>query len=243
MRNTSFYSLHGGKENARHSSSRARVDHFQRSTIDPRLHGCRASRATPRDNYDKTGAGKAELIIQWRACAHVNCVPQREMPRGGCPSILDFDGTARFLDFHFFRVDLGFFFFFDFWCVYVWCICFGKDRGWRLEESSFLFNLDFWLTLVIFLYEFLGICSGIRISRVSRLFCVNSCVQILCIGNFWQIIIGIILLCYIYFGYWISMRKEFRESFISFELFVERWDFRFLACSNASIFLVNMILR
>lgn len=88
-----------------------------------------AVRATPRDNYDKTGAGKAELIIQWRACAHVNCVPQREMPRGGCPSILDFDGTARFLDFHFFRVDLGFFFFFDFWCVYVWCICFGKDRG------------------------------------------------------------------------------------------------------------------
>lgn len=99
------------ERNARHSSSRARVDHFQRSTIDPRLHGCRASRATPRDNYDKTGAGKAELIIQWRACAHVNCVPQREMPRGGCPSILDFDGTARFLDFHFFRVDLGFFFF------------------------------------------------------------------------------------------------------------------------------------
>lgn len=177
------------------------------------------------------------------------CVCPRQLcpTKGNASRRLPFDSGFRWNS-SLFRLSLLsswfriFFFFFDFWCVYV-SLYFGKDRGWRLEESSFLFNLDFWLTLVIFLYEFLGICSGIRISRVSRLFCVNSRVQILCIGNFWQIIIGIILLCYIYFGYWISMRKEFRESFISFELFVERWDFRFLACSNASIFLVNMILR
>lgn len=112
MRNAPFYSLHGGKENARHTSSRASI-----IFSDPRsIHGCRARRGTPRDNYDKTGAGKAELIIQWRACAHVNCVPQREMPRGiRCPSILDFDGRAYFffsLNFRFFRVDLGFFYLF-----------------------------------------------------------------------------------------------------------------------------------
>lgn len=134
-----------GKETRGTLSSRARVDHFHRSTIDPRLHGCRASRGTPRDNYDKTGAGKAELIIQWRACAHVNCVPQREMPRGGCPSILDFDGRTYFSDFHFFRVGFRIFFFFflifDFWngkkkkkeIIYV-SLYFGKDRGWRLGE-------------------------------------------------------------------------------------------------------------
>lgn len=75
---------------------------------DPRsIHG-RGVRGRPRDNYDKAGAGKAELIIQWRACAHVNCVPQREMPRGGCPSMLDFDGGGAFTSFELiFR--LGFF--------------------------------------------------------------------------------------------------------------------------------------
>lgn len=74
----------------------AHLDHFQRSTIDP---GPCGVRGRPRDNYDKTGAGKAELIIQWRACgAHVNCVPQREMPRGGCPSMEE-------RSFHFFRID------------------------------------------------------------------------------------------------------------------------------------------
>lgn len=136
MRNAPFYSLHGGKENARHTSSRASI-----IFSDPRsIHGCRARRGTPRDNYDKTGAGKAELIIQWRACAHVNCVPQREIPRGiRCPSILDFDGRAYFffsLDFRFFRVDLGFFFclFLGIWCRsdFFFLECKEKER----EELS-----------------------------------------------------------------------------------------------------------
>lgn len=66
------------------------------------------------------------------------------MPRGGCPSILDFDGTARFLDFHFFRVDLGFFFFFLIFGVYMfrYILVRIEDEDWKNRVFCLIWIFD-----------------------------------------------------------------------------------------------------
>lgn len=116
-----------GRENARGTPLRVRVDHFRdlRSIL---VRHWRQPATARSDNYDKTGAGKAELIIQCRACAHVLRVPQREMPRGSCPSMLDFDRrtTSAFHLFQLLIVPVFLFIFllaciysFTFLCIFV----------------------------------------------------------------------------------------------------------------------------